>query len=113
MRTKDLALKNVPFNQIASGKKKTEYRDLKNLYYINTFCNVDSYTGKSLEQVRDGLLNGSLTFRPSGYTHLRFHNTGRTCLVEIKGFRIDKKNKLLCIDLGKVLSGKAVSNVPE
>lgn len=106
MKVKDLALKRTYYDQIASGKKKVEYRDLTNSYYINTFLNADSYIGKSVEQIKEGLLNGSLSIRPAGYTHLRFHNLGRVILVEIKGLRIDKTNKLLCIDLGKIVTGR-------
>lgn len=113
MRTKDLALKSVYYDQIASGRKKTEYRSLENLYYIQTFLNADSYKGKSIEEIKEGLINGTIKdVRPAGYTHIRFHNLGRTMIVEIKDIRIDRHNKLLCIDLGKILSG-ARANTPE
>lgn len=113
MKTKDFALKNGIFDQIASGKKKVEYRDATNGYYTNVFVNVDSYQGKSVDQVKKGLLDGTLKPRWNELTHIRFHNLGRTLLVEVKGIRLDREQKLFAIDLGKVLNGRMKENVPE
>ena len=107
MQVKDFALHRTYYDQIVSGKKTHEYRDGKNDYYVNCFLNVDAYDGKTAKDIKEGLLNGTVKdLKLKGLTHLRFHNTGRMCVVEVKGIKFDRQNKLWDISLGKVLSGK-------
>lgn len=113
MRTIDFSLKTQWFDAIASGKKKTEYRDLNNSYYASKFINTDSYIGKTDAEVVSGLINGTLKPRWREFTHARFHCMGRTLLVEVKGVEIDKKNRSYAIQLGKIVRGKAIGNVAE
>lgn len=113
MRTLDFALKNQWFDQIARGRKKVEYRSLDNPYYAQKFVNVDSYSGKSVNDVVKGLKDGTLKPRWNELTHIRFHCMGRTMLVEVKGIRLERESKVYAIDLGKVIQGKMKENVPE
>jgi len=115
MQITSLSLKPQWFQEVVSGRKKVEYRSLVGNvgdYYVAKFLNVDSYKGKTTQEIRMGLLDGSIkSLHEAGVTHIRFHNAGSTCLVEVKGLRIDTKHRMLCIDLGKVLTGRAASNV--
>lgn len=113
MKTKDFSLKSNFFDLIARGRKRTEFRDATNNYYTQTFVNVDSYNGKSINDVTKGLLDGTLKPRWNELTHIRFHCMGRTMLVEVKGIRLERESKVYAIDLGKVLTGKRKENVPE
>lgn len=107
MNTIDLALLRTYYDQIIRGTKKHEYRDGRNVYYTQKFLNVDAYDGKTAKDIKEGLLNGTIKdLKLKGLTHLRFHNTGRMCVVEVKGIKFDRQNKLWDISLGKVLSGK-------
>ena len=104
MRTIDFSLKKQWFDQIRSGRKRVEYRDLSNAYYLNKFVNTGAYQNMGDSEIIDGLKKGKLKPKWREFTHARFHCMGQTMLVSVKG--IDIEGNYYAIKLGNVLTGK-------
>lgn len=103
MSTLNMALKTRWYNEIKSGKKKTEYRDMTD-YWVGKLLDVSKYGNKSMEEIKSGLSRGKLPIHAKEWTHIRFHNVGRSILVEVKGIKVEEGHRMFAISLGKVLS---------
>lgn len=101
--TTDMALKGVYLEPMRRGVKKIEYRDLTD-YYVNKLVDVDSYNGKSVREIMDGLHDGTLELKPKDITHIMFHEskTGVMLKAEVRYIKVFKGHHCFCIGIGKV-----------
>lgn len=107
MKILDAALKRVYLEPIHNGSKKVEYREATT-YWADKLLDIESYGGKSTEEVIDGLLHGDLKVKQRDWTHILFHESGgsRTLLVEMGQVHFYVGHRAFCIDLGKVIENK-------
>lgn len=96
----DLSLKPHWFDEIKYGRKKKEYRDFNNLYYVTKLLRYGDYVGYTNEAIRSGIKKGTLPIKAIPYTHVRFHCGNQSMLVEFKGLSHEGNNWV--IELGNV-----------
>lgn len=100
----DMSLKSVYMEPTRMGVKKLEQRTAT-LYWTKKLVDIESYGGLSVREVRDGLHDGELEFKPRDWTHILFHESGSnvTLLVEIEKIKFYRGHHGFFIHLGKVI----------
>ena len=103
-KTLDLALKPIFFRAIRIGAKKSEYRAFTE-YWGEKLIDVESYGGKELRDVMEGVYCGELEFKPRQYNRLLFHESGtqRTMMVECLGIKYFRGHLGFAIQLGNII----------
>lgn len=103
----NMALKPVFMRAIRNGSKKWEYRDYST-YWGEKLIDVESYGGKDIMDIMDGIYSGELEFKPREYTHILFHESGtqKTLKVECLGTRYYRGHLGFAIQLGEIIKGK-------
>lgn len=96
----NLSLLPVWYNAIDRGTKKIEYRDFKD-YWLNKLLEMRFYKGKTMDDIRKGLAQGTLELHPVNWTHVRFHCQEREMEYEIKEIKVYKGHEMFAIHLGK------------
>lgn len=98
----------VYFNAIENGSKQTEYRDGSNDYWIKKLIDLSKYPGKSIEEVRDGIVQGKLELYPIKYNTCKFWTTKngkRVSLVtQWKDTVMHKGHTSIAIRLGNIIT---------
>ena len=102
MRTENLALKHVYYEEIRKGLKKIEYREL-NDYYIRKFLDIGKYPNMTTDQIKEAFVDGKMPAYKNDVTHIQFFENGRRMIVEVKGVKVHRGHEVLCIELGKIL----------
>lgn len=103
-KTLDMSLKRVYLEPTRQGVKKVEHRDMT-LYWTEKLVDIESYGGKSVDEIRCGLIDGTLEFKPRNWSRILFHESGsqNTLLVEVKSINHYVGHRNFHIELGEVL----------
>lgn len=105
MRVTQMNLKQQWYNEIAQGRKRVEFRDFKNQYYLDKICDLSKYpVGMTQDEILQGIKDDKL---PIHYdiTHIRFVCNGMSMLVEVTGVKVTDDNRFWAISLGKIIQG--------
>lgn len=71
----NFSLYPVYFEAIENGSKTTEYRSGDNDYWIKKLIDLSKYPGKSIDEVREGIVKGQLELYPIKYETCTFWTT--------------------------------------
>ena len=94
------SIKKVYLNMILKGTKTTEYRDMSE-YWTKKLVEVESYKGKTVQEVIDGLQQGKLKLKPRAIDTITFFCEGTRTRYKVLGITTYVGHKLFAIRLGE------------
>lgn len=86
---------------ILKGAKTVEYRDMSE-YWTKKLVDVESYKGKDVEEIIEGIQSGDLKLRPRPIKTMTFYcERKKKAVYKVTDIRAYKGHKLFAIGLGK------------
>lgn len=94
------SIKKQYLDMILKGAKTTEYREMTD-YWTKKLVDVESYKGKDVDEVIEGLQTGKLELKPRAIKQITFYcEKKKSAVYKVTGIRAYKGHKLFAIGLG-------------
>ena len=95
------SIKKQYLDMILKGAKTTEYREMTD-YWTKKLVDIESYKGRDVEEIIEGLQSGELELRPRPIKQISFYCERKLGAVyKVTDIRAYKGHKLFAIGLGK------------
>ena len=95
------SIKKQYLEQIVKGTKTTEYREMTE-YWTQKLVDVESYKGKDVAEIIEGLQTGKLELYPRPIKQMTFYcERKKGAIYKVTDIRAYKGHKLFAIGLGK------------
>lgn len=95
------SIKKQYLEQIIKGAKTTEYREMTE-YWTQKLVDVESYKGKDVAEIIEGLQTGKLELHPRPIKQMTFYcERKKGAIYKVTDIRAYKGHKLFAIGLGK------------
>lgn len=95
------SIKKQYLEQIIKGTKTTEYREMTE-YWTQKLVDVESYKGKDVAEIIEGLQTGKLELHPLPIKQMTFYcERKKSAIYKVTDIRAYKGHKLFAIGLGK------------
>lgn len=94
------SIKKQYLEQIEKGVKDTEYREMTE-YWTSKLVDVESYGGKEVSEIIDGIQRGELKLHPRAIKQITFYcERKKSAIYKVTGIRVYRGHKLFAIGLG-------------
>ena len=100
MKTLHLSIKKPYFDAIRRGAKTTEYRTMSD-YWMRKIVDLSEYKGKTLDEIREGLVMGKLKLHYIPYDTLIFHCQNLTYEIGMKKVEVYRGHETFAIKLSE------------